>query len=266
MIPRASFLTSCGIIATCCLFTIQCTWTPDVKTPIHSSAEGNVALQTSSNFKIPPQHPAELSETLITQLLQGIAQRQEQGILQELFISDSKASPVFSPTQIAFLAPHLADAFSQATPEELITFRSLGHKEGSGEIRGTMAVFSPTIFLLTFQQHYQKNPTRTTSSTRILQSSLSLIYSEKQAIVQPEEAQRFMTISSKIPWIAINYGDLSLRHSTENHQDIKLLLPPPQPTNTQADLNTLQEQVEGLRQTIEDQAEEIQRLQKIAPR
>lgn len=249
------------------LLTIQCTWTPEVVTPIHSSEEGNVGLQTSSDFKIPPQHPAELSKTLIKQFLEGISQRQERGILQELFISDSKTSPVFSPTQIKFLVPHLAEAFSQATSEELITFRSSGKEEGSQQIRGTLAVFSPTIIFLTLQQsgNYQRNPSKTTSSSRNLQSSLSLTYSEKQAIVEQQEAKRFMTISSKVSWIAINYESTNLRRPTRNYQEKDLLPPTSRTKKTPLDLNSLREQVEGLQKTVEEQAEEIQRLQETTP-
>ncbi len=243
--------------------TIHCTWTPEIKTPIHSSDEGNVALQTFSDFKIPPQHPAELSEALIKQLLQGIFQRQERGILQELLIADSQASPVFSPTHIEFLAPHLTDAFSQATSEELITFRSLGNEEGSRQIRGTIAVFSPTIFFLSLQQARtdQRNLSKTTSSSRNLQNHISLTYSEKQAIVQSEEAKKFMTISSKNAWIAINYGEINLSSTTETHQEKNQVSPTPQVKETQSDLKILREQVQGLRQTVDEQAEEIQRLQ-----
>ncbi len=266
-IPRESFLKLCGTITTFLLFTIQCTWTPEVKTPIYSGEEGNVGLQTSSDFKRPPQHPAELSESLIKQILEGISQTQERGILQELYISDAIASPVFSPTQIKFLVPHLAEAFSQATSEELITFRSSGNEEGSQQIRGTLAVFSPTIILLTLQQtgNYQRNLSKTTSSSRNLQSSLSLTYSEKQAIVEPEEAKRFMAIPSKVSWIAINYESTNLRRPTENYQEKDQLVPIQRTPSPPLDLNSLREQVEGLQKTVDEQAEEIQRLQETTP-
>ena len=246
--PRESFFKLCGTITTFFFLTIQCTWTPEVKTPIHRSKEGNVSLQTSNDFKRPPRHPTELPETLIKQLLQGISQKQERGILQELLISDAKASPVFSPTQINFLVPHLAEAFSQATSEELIAFRSLRNEEGSSQISGTIAVFSPNIFLLTLEQtgNYQRKSSKTTSSSRNLQSSLSLTYSDKGAIVQPEDTKNLMTIFSKNSWIAINYESINLRRSTENYQEKEQASPTPQTKQTPLDLNILREQIEGL--------------------
>jgi hypothetical protein len=261
------FLEICGAIATFFLFAVQCTWTPEVKTPIHQSEKGNVTLQTSGDFKIAPQHPQVLSESLIKQILQGISQIQERGILQELFISDPKLSPVFSPSQIEFLTPHLAEAFSKATSEELITFRSLGNdEEGVTQVTGTVAVFSPTIFFLMLQS--PGHSSKMGSSSRNLQKHTTLMFSQNDAMLQPKDVHRFMKISGKNVGIAIDYAVLNQK--TGSQDTVIERRPGPsittsQPEKTSPEMNTLQEQLQDLQKQVEEQAEEIQRLQQTGP-
>ncbi len=266
IIQRTSFHNSCGMMTMLFFLTIQCTWTPEVTTSIYESEDGTVSLQTSSTFHIPPQHPQSLTVPLVKQILEGIYVRQERGILQEIFLSDTQQSPIFSATQIDFLAPHLVNALSLATEEELIVFRMPRNEDRTTRRRGTLAVFSPSIFVLTVQNH--ENSTKMAPSSRYLQTQTTLLFSEKQAMLQPEEAQRFRKISSKNSWIAINYA--TLNQATPNHQEDELASPVPitipQSKKTDQDLNTVLEHVQDLHKKIDAQAEEIQRLQQAAPK
>lgn len=87
-------------------------------------------------------------------------------------------------------------------------------------------------------------------------------------MLQPEEAQRFLKISSKNSWIAINYATLS--PSIPNSQEEKHIstepIAAPLSQKTQPDLNIILEQVQDLRKKIDAQAEEIQRLQQAVPK
>jgi len=254
-----------GTILGFLLVTVQCAWTPEVQTPIHSSQAGNIVLQTSEKFKIPPQHPHSLSESLVKQMLEGISQRQEHGILQELFISDPKITPVFSHGQIEFLAPHLVEAFSKATTEELIVFRNVENEDGTGHVSGTMAVFSPTIFFLTIQSggHYSGNPSKMSDSSRNLQQTTTLLYSQEQAVLPVQEAKHFIKVSSKDIWIAIDYESLTGKKENTPQSPGKSLTtsPAPLPQDNPAELKNLQEQMQELQKKVDEQAEEIQRLQ-----
>jgi hypothetical protein len=267
--PQDFFLKFCGMIVTL-LLTVQCTWTPEVETLIHQSEEGNITLQTSSDFQVPPQHPHILPASLIKQILQGITQTQEKGILQELFISDPKPSPVFTPAQVAFLTRHLVDAFSKATSEEIITFRGLKHEEGAIQARGTVALFPPAIFLLTIQSldEYRGTPSKMASSSRNLQRHTTLRFSQEHAVLNPKEAQRFMKMSSHESWIAINYADLvPLRENTQEERSRPITpVPSPQSEETQPGKKTLEEQLHELQKKVDEQAEKIQRLQQAPPK
>ena len=246
--------------------TIQCSWTPTVETPIHSSGQGSVFLQTSSSFRVPPHHPQFLSEPLVRQILQGMSQSQESGILQELFLSTPKQTPVFSQAQINFLVPQIVAAFIQATSEELITFQVAGNADGTSPISGTVTIFPPEIFFLTLKHssNYQKNSSKIGSSSRQLLSQTTLLYSEEQAVLQSEDATSFRDHSSKDPWIAINYA--ALTPSEGRNVQVKEALPYTstsghQSPKYQPNTNTLRKQLQDLQNTVDEQAEQIQELQ-----
>jgi|GEM_PF-2044534 len=268
----SSFLKFCGTAALSFSFFIlisQCTWTPEVETPIHHSQQGRIVLQTSSALNAPPKHPQILSESLITQILQGITKTQERGMLQELFTSNPAPRQAFSPAQIDFLAPQLVNAFSQATAEEIVTFQCTGDNEGASQVSGTVAAFSPAIFFLTLKnpEDYQGNPSKIASSSRNLQKPTTLLFSEKQAILPPEEAHRLRKTSAKDSWIAINYATTS--PATESDPEEARSTPPiasPESEKSQPAKNSLQEQLRDLRERVDEQAEEIQRLQQAAPK
>jgi hypothetical protein len=263
------FLKFCGTIITL-LLTVQCSWTPEVETLIHQNEEGNITLQTSGDFKVPPQHPHVFTESLIKQVLQGIIHTQEKGILQELLISNQKPSPLFTPEQIAFLTPHLVDAFSKATSEELITFRVLKYEKGTTQLRGTIALFPPTIFLLAIQpvEEYPGNSSKMGASSRKLQQHTTITFSQEQAVLNPKEAQGFMKMSSHDSWIAINYANLvPLRGNAQEEPSRSTTpVPSPQSEETQAEKKTLEEQLHDLQKKVDEQAEKIQRLQQATPK
>jgi len=257
------------MISTCLLLTIQCSWTPEVETLVHNSQQGRIVLQTSSTFHIPPKHPQDLSTSLIKRILGGISKAQETGILQELFLSSSAELPAFSQAQIDFLTPQLVDAFSLATPEELIVFRTAGDEKRGIQVRGTIAVFSPTIFFLTLQNlnNYPGHSAKTASS-RNLQKKTTLMFSEKQAVLQRKDAQRFMTVPSKDSWIAIDYAALSPSMERNQNEEQEQQTPPRtdrQSEKSPTDMNSIQKQLQDLRNTVDEQAKEIRRLQEAAP-
>ena len=256
------------MMATCLLLTIQCSWTPEVETLIHNSQQGRVVLQTSSTLHIPPKHPQALSASLIRRILGGISKAQEMGILQELLLSSSAELPVFSQAQIEFLTPQLVEAFSQVTPEELIVFRAVGDKEGESQVRGTVAVFSPTVFFFTLENHKNDhgNSKKIPSSSRNLQKKTTLMFSKKEAVLQQKDAQRFMTVSPKDSWIAINYAALSSSTGKNQQEEQQQTLPL---TNLQSEkipqgMDPIQKQLQNLRNTVEEQAEKIRQLQETA--
>lgn len=267
---NSSFLKICGLIISIVIGTIQCSWTPTVETPIHSSEQGSIALQTSNAFRISPHHPQFLSEPLVRQILLGVSQSQENGILQEIFLSTPEQTPVFSQTQIDFLAPHIVAAFTQVTSEEHITFQVAGDGDAMRPLSGTVTMFPPEIFFLTLKHSgsYQRNSSKIGSSSRQLLNQTRLLYSQEAAVLQREDAKSFRDNSSKDPWIAINYAALT---SSEGRRDLKEITTPStgkssqQPQESQTETETFQKQLKDLQDTVNEQSKEIQRLQQVSP-
>ncbi len=246
--------------------TLQCSWAPEIQTLIHTDAEGTIALETFSNFTIKPQHPHIFPEALIKQILQGITQIQERGVLQELLISTPKPSQVFTQADIDFLTPHLVEAISKATPEEIITFRGLRNTREQKPLSGKVAIFSPTIFFLTLQnsRNYMGNASKTSSSTEKLLKKTRLSFSQTQSILQGKDRNAFIKISPHETWIAIDYVSLAPPKETTHTREEKgpnSALPTDKPDAIQPNLNVLQEEIRDLRKKIEAQEKEIQRLQ-----
>ena len=84
-----------------------------------------------------------------------------------------------------------------------------------------------------------------------------------------EEVQRLVNISHKEVWIAIDYGTLHTEMAIEEKVEEPNPSPPvrtPQTQKTQPELNSLQEQLQDLQKKVDEQAEEIQRLQHTPPK
>ena len=84
---------------------IQCSWTPDVETLLYQSEEGTIALQTTKNFKAAPKHPAWISDSLIQEMLGGLTQTQESGLLQEIFSGSPSSTTSLFTLSNSFFKP-----------------------------------------------------------------------------------------------------------------------------------------------------------------
>jgi len=255
---------------------IQCSWTPDVETFLYQSEEGTIALQTTKTFKVVPNHPVWISDSLIQELLEGITQTQESGLLQRIFSGSSPQLPVFSPSQIRFLGPHLASALSKATPEEFVSFTCTDTNESSSVVKGTVAVFHPTTILINlknyrkfvFEQEKGKN------SRGNLHRYTTIHFSQEEALINPKESQPLMEIPANSHWVMIDYSLLKTSNVKEPHvltstssggmanDGVKEKEQNTQEINS---LNELNEQLLDLRRKVEEQNEEIKRLQQTEP-
>ena len=103
------------------LFLSGCVGTPQIETSVYEGPNGSVMLKTISEASSRPSHPVDVSVETFSKVLTGIHYRRSAGRwLQRLLDSGAKSSPLLSPTQVAFLAPHLRRAFLQVTAEERV--------------------------------------------------------------------------------------------------------------------------------------------------
>ena len=98
-----------------------CLGPPQIETSIYEGPKGSVVLRTVSEASYHPSHPADLSVEIFEKVLTGIHYRRSSARwLQRLLDSGAKSSPLLSPDQVAFWAPHLRRAFLQVTAEEQV--------------------------------------------------------------------------------------------------------------------------------------------------
>lgn len=101
-----------------------CLEPPRIETSVYEGPKGSVVLRTVSDPSYRPSHPADISVETFEKVLAGIHYRQSPGRwLQRLLDSGAKSSPLLSPAQVAFWAPHLRRAFLQVTAEEQVFIR-----------------------------------------------------------------------------------------------------------------------------------------------
>lgn len=150
----------------------SCNWAPRVETIIHQSHEGTVAFRTISDPTFQADHPINLSPNLIQTMLRGVAAQDEPRLFQRLLTGKPEPAPLFSPKQIAFLAPLIADALSKATPEEEVFFHLNGLGDDGSYIEGAVLVHRPAIILrlkmplaLAKPSHLSESPTPLTMHT-----------------------------------------------------------------------------------------------------
>ncbi|MGP0595317.1 hypothetical protein ACTRXD_22590 [Nitrospira sp. T9] len=253
------------IIATLAIFNLQCSWTPEVETVLYEGPECVISLTTSHALKQAPTHPAFLSETLIAKILNGMTISQEEGILQQLLLSNHHPVPAFSQSQIIFLAPHVSRAFSQVTPEEVIHFKCPPTNAQHFPTQGMLAAFPPSTLLLTLEnlKSYPGVSQKMQNTPRSFRPT-SLVFTHQEASIRTEEVQNFMTIPSTSHGIIINYQNLEPlnpvkkenkrtqpRTRTTPHKNIE----PPMT------IDSLNSQLRELQKIVDQQAEEIRRLQ-----
>lgn len=248
----------------------QCSWTPEIETVIHDSPNGFISLQTTPELNIAPKHPSLIPESLITKILIGIQKSQEEGMLQQLLLSAPPLVPAFSPSQIVFLAPQVSLALSKATPEEIIHFRCPAIDEGASLVQGTIAVFPPSNFLVTLKDAKDSSglPSKRQNSPQRLQSTSSLTFSQKEAVMKEEEIQDFMAIPAMSEGILINLQSLAPSNQTnKENQQRNHGKPVTRDKNggTPMELDSLKEQLRDLRKKVDQQTEEIRRLKQAAP-
>lgn len=101
-----------------------CVSPPRIETSVYQGPQGSVVLRTVSDASYRPSHPADLSVETFEKVLTGIHHHRSPGRwLQRLLDSEAKSSPLLSPAQVAFWAPHLRRAFLQVTVEEQVFIR-----------------------------------------------------------------------------------------------------------------------------------------------
>jgi hypothetical protein len=83
---------------------------------------GSVYLERIPGTAVRAAHPVTLDPSLLASTLKGVMVEGHTGALQSLLGGHSVPTSAFSPDEIAFLAPLLADGFGRAAPDQQVGF------------------------------------------------------------------------------------------------------------------------------------------------
>lgn len=114
---------------------------------IHKSAKGSVQLQEVADWSFEASHPAIIDQATMLKILKGVTAEEAANGSAKMPASGSKPMRTFSDEDAEFLAPLLAQALSQAKPEQIVGFTvSPSAGSGSEPTAGTLYVQGPAIY------------------------------------------------------------------------------------------------------------------------
>ncbi len=115
---------------------------------------GSVRLEEVADWEFEAAHPTAIEAVTIDSLLRAVVISDARQDMSNLPVDGSKPMRVFSDEDVRFLAPLLAQALSQAQPENVVAFR-LSSSAGSGSepTAGTLYVRNDKIYLTLSEHH-----------------------------------------------------------------------------------------------------------------
>lgn len=260
-------------------------------TPIHEAALGSVFLEHVSDASFQAAHPIKLSETTVADILRGIHTKEKTGLLlllgKALKSTNLNDIRTFSEDDIAFLAPHIATALAQATPNHRVGFHvystpGISQSQKANHNRETTSgyLFADGLSMHFTLTQYRYRPGKKSNDShkepRPLPDTDGL--RDREVTFLPEAAVR-PDIYDRSSWIgksedrslAIDYQLLArilAAPPLPATQPVSTPAPPPQAIPTQAppvgkqdaDLQAFKEEMKALRKKVDEQEAELQRL------
>lgn len=280
-----------------------CVGSRPVQTPIHDGVLGTVFLENGLDNSFQAAHPIKLAETTVADILRGVHTKEKAGLLL-LFGKAARSTNLndirtFSESDIAFLAPHIAAALAQATPNQRVGFRIYSAPELSqaskvSQNRETTSgyLFADGLSLHFTLTQYRYNPGKKAKvpekDPRPLPDSDGL--RDRAVTFLPEEAVR-QDVYDRSSWfrksedrsVAIDYQLLASILSgppapaptaQPSPSGMAPVVQPPQsipvqtlsPSKNDAELQTFKEELKALQQKVDEQNAELQRLKEAPPK
>ena len=178
-----------------------CLGTHRVETSVYEGSEGAVFLRAVPVESRAASHPATLSIDTLKKVLQGIHFRQSGRLLQSLLNRDPAPTPLFSPSEIKFFAPHLQRAFSRATGRESVVIRMPAPSSSAFKIvTGTMVVDENTLhaaFTFSNKGSFTHTQSKVTPADHRGFTSPTLVFLPKEAVVQEAQAPWYTSAQTR---------------------------------------------------------------------
>lgn len=110
------------LLAFLCSLSAACGTGPPATRVLFNDPRGSVALRPVDDRTFRATHPIDLEPALLARILSGILIQEQQRGLQSLLSGTSDSVAVFSPGEVQFLAPLLANALSTAAADQVVEF------------------------------------------------------------------------------------------------------------------------------------------------
>jgi len=163
-----------------CFVFAACSTTAPTGKVLFDDPRGTVSLQTISDRSIQANHPINLDQALLAQLLTGIELHDEGGGEHNIkgfqslivgIVGKADTYPLFSEDETQFLAPLLAEGLRTATASQSVEFRVVTTQEPSNRFQspikettaGSLYAYGRQLYVILTQ--YKYNPMLT--NTRI---------------------------------------------------------------------------------------------------
>ena len=115
-----------GITSVCAAWMLvlsACSTGPDIDVTIHDSSQGVVYLERISDRSFQAAHPIKIDPTTIGRVLSGVLVKDDQGAIKSFFMGIPDASPAFSESEVAYLAPLISEGLRRAAADQQVGFR-----------------------------------------------------------------------------------------------------------------------------------------------
>ena len=192
-----------------------CLGTHRVETSVYEGSEGAVFLRAVPVESRAASHPATLSIDTLKKVLQGIHFRQSGRLLQSLLNRDAAPTPLFSPSEIKFFAPHLQRAFSRATGRESVVIRMPAPSSSAFKtVTATMVVNENTLhaaFTFSNKGSFTHTQSKVTPADHQGFTSPTFVFLPKEAVLKEAESPWYMPVHTRHRLLV----DLSLLASAE---------------------------------------------------
>jgi hypothetical protein len=118
------------LLALLCVAGTACGTTAQSNKVLFEDPRGTVSLQTMSDQAIQTSHPIDLKPALIARVLRGMRVQEYPKFYPET-MTGRAIIPVFSPEEVQFLAPLLAEGLRTAASDQRIEYRVQTTRQGS---------------------------------------------------------------------------------------------------------------------------------------
>lgn len=193
-----------------------CGGTPHVVTQkVYEDPNREVGLQSVSESSRGQtfSHPAYLKESDIANVLKGLYVERGSSTISLPLLGKGEADryPVFSPNEIAFFAPLLAQGLGLAQPNEVVTFYERGEISHVHEVRTSGGLFlQGDVLYVILSNHAAQteiwqdveeyhSPVRLQPLKQLEPQPGRLVFDPPQFMVPPQK-ETFRTIASGKPW------------------------------------------------------------------